>query len=140
MVETRHGISKMPTGIPGLDECLAGGMPRERTTLLMGGAGCGKTVLALQRLVLVLRLYVAGNAPHSLRARNNLEELADGILPQDCRIEVVDVHKSPDRALDDRILVTPTLFKASPSPVCRIIGDLSDHDSVVSALGLPIFS
>lgn len=41
----------MPTGISGLDDCLNGGMPRKRTTLVMGGPGCGKTVLALQTLV-----------------------------------------------------------------------------------------
>jgi circadian clock protein KaiC len=43
--------TKMPTGIPGLDDCLLGGMPRNRNTLVMGGPGCGKTVLALQTLV-----------------------------------------------------------------------------------------
>ncbi|MBA2663775.1 MAG: circadian clock protein KaiC [Bradymonadaceae bacterium] len=35
----------------GLDEIMRGGLPRGRTTLLEGGAGCGKTVLALQTLV-----------------------------------------------------------------------------------------
>ena len=41
----------MQTGIPGLDEILQGGLPRSRNTLIKGGAGCGKTVLALQMLV-----------------------------------------------------------------------------------------
>ena len=44
-------VPKMPTGIAGFDEITDGGLPRGRTTLVMGGAGCGKTVFALQTLV-----------------------------------------------------------------------------------------
>ena len=42
---------KMLTGITGFDEITGGGLPRSRTTLVLGGAGCGKTVFALQTLV-----------------------------------------------------------------------------------------
>jgi circadian clock protein KaiC len=42
---------KAPTGIAGLDEITGGGLPRGRTTLLLGGSGSGKTILALQFLV-----------------------------------------------------------------------------------------
>lgn len=42
---------KMPTGIAGLDEITRGGLPRDRNTVIVGGPGCGKTVLALQTLV-----------------------------------------------------------------------------------------
>ncbi|MHB2034264.1 MAG: ATPase domain-containing protein, partial [Gemmatimonadaceae bacterium] len=41
----------MLTGIEGFDEITHGGLPRGRTTLLLGGPGCGKTVFALQTLV-----------------------------------------------------------------------------------------
>src|ERR1700737_1833152 len=48
----RHApVTKMLTGIQGFDEITDGGLPRERTTLVMGGPGCGKTVFALQALV-----------------------------------------------------------------------------------------
>jgi circadian clock protein KaiC len=43
--------TKSPTGIAGLDEITGGGLPRGRTTLLVGGSGSGKTILALQFLV-----------------------------------------------------------------------------------------
>jgi circadian clock protein KaiC len=43
--------TKAPTGITGLDEMVGGGFPRGRTTLLVGGSGSGKTILALQFLV-----------------------------------------------------------------------------------------
>jgi len=42
---------KVLTGIQGFDEITQGGLPRGRTTLVMGGAGCGKTVFSLQTLV-----------------------------------------------------------------------------------------
>jgi circadian clock protein KaiC len=47
----RKGPAKSPTGIAGLDEITGGGLPRGRTTLLLGGPGSGKTILALQFLV-----------------------------------------------------------------------------------------
>jgi len=43
--------TKAPTGIAGFDEITGGGLPRGRTTLLVGGPGSGKTILALQFLV-----------------------------------------------------------------------------------------
>jgi circadian clock protein KaiC len=44
-------LPKIATGIPGFDELSHGGLPRNRTTLLRGGPGSGKTVFALQSLV-----------------------------------------------------------------------------------------
>ncbi len=50
--QTQHApLTKMLTGIQGFDEITEGGLPRGRTTLVMGGPGCGKTVFALQALV-----------------------------------------------------------------------------------------
>jgi len=49
------GVKKVPdrlqTFVPGLDALTDGGLPRGRTTLIVGGPGCGKTILALQVLV-----------------------------------------------------------------------------------------
>ena len=46
-----HQLPKAPTGIQGLDEITSGGLPRGRPTLVCGGAGCGKTLLAMEFLV-----------------------------------------------------------------------------------------
>src|SRR4026207_1762789 len=46
-----RSLPKAPTGIPGLDEVTEGGLPRGRPTLVCGGAGCGKTLLAAEFLV-----------------------------------------------------------------------------------------
>lgn len=45
------GIAKVPSGIAGLDEVTGGGLPRGRTTLVCGGAGCGKTLFGVEFLV-----------------------------------------------------------------------------------------
>src|SRR3954465_7375821 len=44
-------LVKVPTGISGVDEVTGGGLPRGRPTLVCGGAGCGKTLLAMEFLV-----------------------------------------------------------------------------------------
>jgi circadian clock protein KaiC len=50
-------INKMPTGIEGFDDITGGGLPKGRTTLMLGSAGTGKTVFALQTLVSSARMY-----------------------------------------------------------------------------------
>jgi circadian clock protein KaiC len=44
-------LEKTPTGIPGFDEISEGGLPKGRTTIICGGAGCGKTMLGIEFLV-----------------------------------------------------------------------------------------
>jgi|SRR5579859_8124 len=51
MTKTRTQLPKTPTGIQGLDEITGGGLPKGRPTLVCGGAGCGKTLLAMEFLV-----------------------------------------------------------------------------------------
>ena len=50
-----HPLPKMPTGIEGFDEVSQGGLPRNRTTLVMGRPGSGKTVFSLQTLLNAVR-------------------------------------------------------------------------------------
>jgi circadian clock protein KaiC len=47
----RLSLAKAPTGIQGLDEVTGGGLPKGRVTLVCGGAGCGKSLLAMEFLV-----------------------------------------------------------------------------------------
>ncbi len=51
------GVEKCPTGIRGLDEIAGGGLPRGRPTLVCGGAGSGKTLLAMEFIVRGIRDY-----------------------------------------------------------------------------------
>src|ERR1044071_4833798 len=47
----RRVLPKSPTNIHGLDEITGGGLPKGRPTLVCGGAGCGKTLFAMEFLV-----------------------------------------------------------------------------------------
>jgi circadian clock protein KaiC len=51
MVKSRTHLPKSPTGIQGLDEITGGGLPKGRSTLVCGSAGCGKTLLAMEFMV-----------------------------------------------------------------------------------------
>ena len=85
----------------------------------------------------VFRIYLACGAPNSVRALANLYALCHKHFPESHRIEVIDVLEEPLRALAEAILVTPTVVKASPAPEQQIIGNLSDEEEVLRALGLP---
>ena len=85
----------------------------------------------------VFRLYFAGGAPNSVRALANLYAICRKHFPDSHRIELIDVMKDPMRALADAILVTPTVVKLSPAPELQIIGNLSEEEEVLRALGLP---
>ena len=86
--------------------------------------------------VIVLRLYIANNAPNSMQAIANLDAICQEHLKDAFKLEIVDVLEYPERALADGILVTPSLAKVAPSPVVRVIGNLSDRPSVLRALGI----
>ena len=86
--------------------------------------------------IVVMRLYIANNAPNSVRAIANLEAICKEHLKDNFKLEIIDVLEYPLRALADGILVTPSLAKMSPSPAAKIIGNLSDKSSVLHALGI----
>ena len=86
--------------------------------------------------VVVMRLYIANNAPNSVRAVANLAAICKEHLQDKFKLEIIDVLEYPLRALADGILVTPSLAKVSPSPAAKIVGNLSDKSSVLHALGI----
>ena len=81
------------------------------------------------------RIYVAGQAPNSRRAQANLTAFCRQFLADRHAIEVVDVLAEPDRALAEKVLLTPTLAILAPLPVRMIVGDLSDAAVLRQALG-----
>jgi len=84
----------------------------------------------------VMVLYIADGGPNSALAVSNLDAICKEHLTDNFRLEIVDVLEYPLRALADGILVTPSLTKVSPSPVTKVIGNLSDKGSVLHALGI----
>ena len=87
--------------------------------------------------VVVLRLYLAGQGPNSTAARANLSRLLDGVDQSRYSLEVVDCLRDPLRALEQGVLVTPTLVRVTPEPPVTIIGTLRDAGGVMEMLGLP---
>lgn len=83
---------------------------------------------------LLLRLYVAGNAPNSLRAVANVKAICEEHFASGHELEIVDLLDHPERALADGVIVTPTLVKLLPLPVQRLVGNLSDRNQVLLVL------
>ncbi len=83
-----------------------------------------------------LRLYVAGQTPKSLQAFANLKRICEEHLPGVYNIEVVDLLKNPRLAKGDQIFALPTLVRRLPPPMRKIIGDLSNTESVLVGLNL----
>ncbi|MBO1346383.1 MAG: circadian clock protein KaiB [Hormoscilla sp. GUM202] len=84
----------------------------------------------------ILKLYVAGNTPKSVRALKTLNDILFQEFQGVYALKVIDVLKNPQLAEEDKILATPTLAKILPPPVRKIIGDLSDREKVLIGLDL----
>ena len=84
----------------------------------------------------VLRLYVAGQTPKSMTAFDNLKKICEEYLEGRYQIQVVDLLENPKLASGDQILAIPTLVRRLPSPMRKIIGDLSNTERVLIGLDL----
>jgi circadian clock protein KaiB len=83
-----------------------------------------------------LRLYVAGQTAKSLAAFANLKKICDEHIVGKYHIEVVDLLKNPQLAHGDQILAIPTLVRKLPTPIRKILGDLSNTQRVLVGLDL----
>ncbi len=83
-----------------------------------------------------LRLYVAGNTPNSIAAFSNLKQICETHMGGRYRIEIIDLLRNPQLASGDQIIAIPTLVRRLPTPIKKIIGDLSNRDRVLIGLDL----
>ncbi|WP_018294644.1 circadian clock protein KaiB [Mariprofundus ferrooxydans] len=84
----------------------------------------------------ILKLYVAGQSPKSIRAIANLKKICEENLQGRYELEVIDLYQQPQLAQGDQIIALPTLIKRLPPPSRRIIGDLSDTERVLVGLDI----
>ncbi len=84
----------------------------------------------------VLRLYIAGTSPRSLRALANVKEICEKHLQGRYELEVIDLYQQPVLAQGEQIIAAPTLIKELPEPLRRIIGDMSNTDRILVGLDL----
>jgi circadian clock protein KaiB len=82
------------------------------------------------------RLYVAGTSLNSVLAIRNIRRICRTALKGRCEFEVIDLYQQPELAARDRILVAPTLVKSYPLPRHVMVGDLSDVNQVLRAIGV----
>jgi circadian clock protein KaiB len=85
----------------------------------------------------VLRLYVTGMTPRSMRAVETVRALCRERLDGRHELEIVDVYQQPARISEDQIFAIPTLVRVQPTPLRRIIGDMSNRERLLWGLGLP---
>lgn len=84
----------------------------------------------------LLRLYVIGMTPNSVRAIENMKAICEEYLHGRYDLDIIDVYKNPSLAKGEQIVAVPTLVKRLPLPLRRLVGDLSQTDRVL--LGLDI--
>jgi circadian clock protein KaiB len=88
----------------------------------------------------VLRLFITGASPNSIRAVENLNILCEKYLKDNYDLKVIDIHQQPELAQDEDIIALPLLIKKAPGTERRMIGDMSDTNKVLKGLGLPEIS
>jgi len=83
-----------------------------------------------------LRLYVAGHSPRAAQAIANVKRICEDHLQGLYTLEVVDLYQQPQLAAGEQIVAVPTLIRALPQPLRRVIGDLSNTEKVLIGLDL----
>ena len=84
----------------------------------------------------VLRLYLTGTTPASVRALANLKQICEEHLQGLYELEVIDVYQRPHLLEGEQIVAAPTLIKQLPPPLRRLVGDMSNTDQVLLGLDL----
>ena len=84
-----------------------------------------------------LRLFVDGSDPDSEETGERLARLCESRIKGRCNLEIIDITKDPQAALDNRVILVPMLLRHAPEPRVTIIGSLHDSEKVGAALELP---
>ena len=95
-----------------------------------------KAIKGLEKGNYVLRLFVTGTTPRSMRAISNLKEVCEEHLKGGYQLEVIDLYQYPRLAKGEQIIALPTLIKKLPLPIRKIVGDLSDREKVLFGLDI----
>ena len=84
----------------------------------------------------VLRLYVSGMSPNSLRAVENVRKICAEHLEGRYQLEIIDIYQQPFFAKEGQIVATPTLVKELPEPLRKFIGDMSQTERILVGLDI----
>jgi circadian clock protein KaiB len=86
--------------------------------------------------VWLLRLYIAGQTPKSVKALANLRHICETNMAGKYRIEIIDLIEHPEIGRADQVVAIPTLVRRLPPPLVKIIGDLSNTEKVLAGLSI----
>ncbi|MEI6875700.1 MAG: circadian clock KaiB family protein [Spirochaetota bacterium] len=84
----------------------------------------------------VLRLYVSGMTPKSMRAIENVRKICTEHLEGRYTLEIIDIYQQPIFAKEGQIIAAPTLVKELPAPLRKFIGDMSSVEKLLVGLDL----
>ena len=82
----------------------------------------------------ILRLFVSGILQNSVRAVRNISLICEEHLKDNYELEIIDIYQRPDLATSEQIIVVLVMIIQRPLPERRIIGDLSNIQTVLEAL------
>ena len=86
----------------------------------------------------LLHLYITGATVNSTRAVRNIKDICEEHLKGRYELLIIDVFQQPELAQQEDLIGVPTLIKLRPGLVRRLVGDLSDRDRVLKALGISL--
>lgn len=83
----------------------------------------------------ILKLFVSGASPNSVRAINNIKEILNTHYKGKYSLSIIDLYQDKTIAHDEQIVALPLLVRKFPLPERRLIGDMSDIEKVLKGLG-----
>jgi circadian clock protein KaiB len=83
-------------------------------------------------------LFITGATPNSLRAVSNIRNICDAHLKGRYSLQIIDVYQDAALAQQEQLIALPLLIKKLPLPERKLIGDLSQTEKVIIALGLNV--
>ena len=84
----------------------------------------------------LLRLYVSGITPNSVRAIENVKKICTEHLHGHYELDIIDIYQQPIFAKEGQIVAAPTLVKELPPPLRKFIGDMSHTERILLGLDL----
>ena len=82
----------------------------------------------------VLRLYISGMTPNSMKAIENTKRICEEYLQGRYELEIIDIYQQPIFAKEGQIVAAPTLVKELPPPLRKFIGDMSKTERILVGL------
>lgn len=88
----------------------------------------------MQKNDYMLRLFITGASPNSVRALTNIKQICEDHLKGRYSLEIIDVYQQAEIAEKEQLVALPLLIRKKPLPERRLIGDMSDIGKVLKGL------